>query len=106
MAKKLFIGNLSHEVTEADLAQLFGQCGQVTATSIVKDRQSGHSKGFGFVEMPNDDEAKHAIDRMHDYDLKGRNITVDFAKDKPEGAVRTASHHREEPSGRRGGRGR
>jgi RNA recognition motif-containing protein len=88
MPKKLFIGNLSFEVTESDLTQLFSQCGQVSVATIVKDRDSGRSKGFGFVEMPNDDEAKHAVDRMAGYDLKGRQLTVDFAKDKPEGAVR------------------
>ncbi len=88
MAKKLYVSNLAFEVTDQDLALLFGQCGTVTTTSVVKDHQTGHSKGFGFVEMPNDDEAKHAIDRMKGYDLKGRNLSVEFAKDKPEGAVR------------------
>ncbi len=88
MAKKLYVSNLAFEVTESDLSLLFGQCGTVSTATLIKDNHTGHSKGFGFVEMPNDDEAKHAIDRMHGYDLKGRTLSVEFAKDKPEGAVR------------------
>ncbi len=107
MAKKLYIGNLSFEVTDTDLSQLFGQCGQVSSAKIITDRATGRSKGFGFVEMPNDDEARHAIDRMKGFEFKGRQITVDFATDKPEGAVRG-----EKPDfsggggGRRGGQSR
>ncbi len=85
MAKKLYVGNLSYDVTEDELSQLFGQCGQVSSARIVKDRDSGRSKGFGFVEMPNDDEATHAIDRMKGHDLKGRPIMVDEAREKPGG---------------------
>lgn len=81
MAKKLYIGNLNYDVTEVELTQLFGQCGQVSGARLVIDKDTGQSKGFGFVEMPNDDEAKHAIDRMNGYDLKGRAITVDEAKE-------------------------
>src|SRR3954452_7310386 len=82
MAKKLYVGNLSYEVTEDELSQLFSQCGQVSSARIVKDRDTGRSKGFGFVEMPNDDEATHAIDRMKGHDLKGRPIMVDEAREK------------------------
>ena len=85
MPKKLYVGNLSYEVTEEELSQLFSQCGQVSGARIIKDKFSGRSKGFGFIEMPNDDEATHAIDRMKGYDLKGRPITVDEAKERPEG---------------------
>lgn len=85
MAKKLYVGNLSYEVTEDELSQLFGQCGQVTGARIIKDRDTGRSKGFGFVEMSNDDEAIHAIDRMRGHDLRGRPIMVDEARDKPGG---------------------
>jgi RNA recognition motif-containing protein len=107
MAKKLYVSNLSWEVTESDLTQLFGQCGQVSTASLVMDRESGRSKGFGFVEMPNDDEAKHAIARMNGYDLKGRQLQVEFAKDKPEGAVRAAKDftNPQRGGGRGGGRG-
>ncbi len=102
MSKKLYVGNLHHEVTDSDLSQVFGQCGQVASASIVKDRSSGQSKGFGFVEMPNDDEARHAVDRLQGYEFKGRPLTVDFAKDKPEGAVKAATDF---DNPRRGGGG-
>jgi len=85
MAKKLYVGNLSYEVTEDELSQLFSQCGQVSSARIIKDRDTGRSKGFGFVEMPNDDEATHAVDRMKGYDLKGRPIMVDEAREKTGG---------------------
>lgn len=81
MAKKLFVGNLSYDVTEDDLTQLFSQCGQVSSAKIIKDNQTGKSKGFGFVEMVNNDEATHAIARMKGYDLRGRQLTVDEAKE-------------------------
>jgi RNA recognition motif-containing protein len=97
MAKKLYVGNLSYEVTEDELSQLFGQCGQVTGARIVKDRDSGQSKGFGFVEMLNDDEATHAINRMKGYDLKGRPIMVDEAKERATDGVDSR------PDGSRGG---
>lgn len=105
MAKKLFVGNLSTEVTEAELTQLFAQCGQVSSATIATDRASGQSKGFGFVEMPSDDEAKHAVSRMNGYDLKGRNLNVDFAKDKPEGAVRGGGREFGDRGGNGGGGG-
>lgn len=85
MAKKLYIGNLSYDVTEDELAQLFGQCGQVSSAKIIKDKDTGRSKGFGFVEMANDEEATHAIARMKGHDVKGRPITVDEAKEKSSG---------------------
>jgi RNA recognition motif-containing protein len=107
MAKKLIVGNLSYDVTESDLTQLFSQCGQVSLVEIARDSGTHHSKGFGSIEMPNDDEARHAVDRMKGYDLKGRALTVEFSKEKPEGAVRANAPDfgkgRKPPSG--GGRG-
>jgi cold-inducible RNA-binding protein len=85
MAKKLYVGNLSYEVTEDELTQLFSQCGQVSSAKIIKDKDTGRSKGFGFVEMANDEEATHAIARMKGQDVKGRQITVDEAKEKQGG---------------------
>ncbi|NBV50136.1 RNA-binding protein [bacterium] len=87
MPKKLYIGNLSYEVTDEELNQVFSQCGQVSSAHVVKDRDSGKSKGFGFVEMPNDDEATHAVDRMAGKELKGRPLIVDIAKE-PQVGVR------------------
>jgi cold-inducible RNA-binding protein len=92
MAKKLYVGNLSYEVTEVELSQLFGQCGQVTGARIVKDKDTNRSKGFGFVEMPNDEEADQAINRMKGHDLKGRPIMVDEAKERAGGGGRGGRH--------------
>lgn len=85
MGKKLYVGNLSYDATEDELSQLFGQCGQVSGARIVKDRDTGRSKGFGFVEMPNDDEASSAIERMKGHDFKGRPIMVDEAREREGG---------------------
>ena len=82
MAKKIYVGNLSYDVSDDELLQLFSQCGQVSEARIVKDKGTGRSKGFGFVEMPNDEEATHAIDRMQGHDFKGRPLQVDEAKEK------------------------
>src|SRR4051812_43163107 len=87
MAKKLYVGNLSYDVTEDELTQLFGQCGQVSSAKIIMDRDTGRSKGFAFVEMANDEEATHAIARMKGTDLKGRQITVDEAREKQGGGA-------------------
>ncbi len=61
MAKKLYVGNLSYDTTDDELNRLFSQCGQVSSAKVIKDKETGRSKGFGFVEMTNDDEATHAI---------------------------------------------
>ena len=90
MSKKLYVGNLSYEVTEDELTQAFGQCGQVSNVNIIKDRDSGRSKGFAFVEMVNEEEAAQAINTMTGQDLKGRPLTVDHAKEKSRGRGR---HH-------------
>ena len=79
--KKLYVGNLSYEVTEDELSQLFSQCGQVTGAKIIKDKATGKSKGFGFVEMPSDEEANQAVNRMKGHDLRGRPIMVDIARE-------------------------
>lgn len=90
MAKKLYVGNLDYEVTDDELTQVFNQCGQVSEAKVVKDKETGKSKGFGFVEMLNNDEATHAIDRMNGFDLKGRPLIVDEAKE-PQQTRRTPS---------------
>jgi RNA recognition motif-containing protein len=78
------VGNLSYDVTEADLKTAFEAFGQVESTNVITDRNTGRSKGFGFVEMPNDDEAKAAIDGMNGKELQGRPIKVNEAKPRPE----------------------
>ena len=83
MAKNLFIGSLPYSVTEDALGQLFAQYGQVQSVNIIKDKYSGQSRGFGFVEMGTDEEAKQAIEKLNGYTLEGRNIVVKEALPKP-----------------------
>ncbi len=78
----IYVGNLSFEVTDADLQQLFAAYGQVESASVIKDRFSGESRGFGFVEMPSKSDADTAIAALNGTDLKGRSITVNEAKPK------------------------
>ena len=77
---KIFIGNLSYNVTEGDLRQAFESFGQVVSATVIKDEQSGRSKGFGFVEMPVQAEAQAAIEVLNGKALKGRMITVNEAR--------------------------
>jgi len=76
----IYIGNLSHEVTEEDLKQAFEGFGQVESVNIIKDRHSGESRGFGFVEMPAKGEAESAINDLNGKDLKGRALNVSEAR--------------------------
>jgi RNA recognition motif-containing protein len=77
---KIFIGSLSYNVTEDDLRQAFECFGQVASANVIKDKQSGRSKGFGFVEMPVQAEAQSAIAALNGQALKGRTITVNEAR--------------------------
>jgi RNA recognition motif-containing protein len=79
----IYVGNLSRDVSEDDLRQLFETFGQVESVNIVKDKFSGESRGFGFVEMPSRDEARNAIKNASGQDLKGRSINVDEARPRP-----------------------
>jgi len=88
MGKKLYVGNLSYSVTDEDLVNLFSQCGKVESARVIQDRDSGRSKGFGFVEMPNNSEADKAIKTLNGTDLKGRNIKVNQAKPRGERPAR------------------
>jgi RNA recognition motif-containing protein len=76
----LYVGNLAYSVSNSDLEQLFSQVGQVQSAAVIMDKISGQSKGFGFVEMANADEASKAIAQFNDTELKGRNIKVNEAK--------------------------
>jgi cold-inducible RNA-binding protein len=87
--KNLFIGNLSFQSTESDLRALFTPFGQITRIHMAMDRETGRARGFAFVEMANDDEAKSAIAALDGKELGGRNIKVNEARPKTE---RTAPH--------------
>ena len=78
----IYVGNLPHEATEEDLRQAFEAHGQVESVNIIKDKFSGESRGFGFVEMPSKDEAQKAIEEMNGTDLKGRALNVNEARPK------------------------
>jgi cold-inducible RNA-binding protein len=85
MGKKLFVGNLSFNTNDADLAQLFAQHGTVESATVIMDKMSGRSKGFAFVEMSSDAEAQAAIAALNGKDVDGRALTVNEARPKPEG---------------------
>ena len=78
----IYVGNLSHQTSEDDLRQAFEALGQVESVNIIKDRFSGESRGFGFVEMPSKDEAQKAIEEMNGKDLMGRAVSVNEARPK------------------------
>ena len=82
MALKLFVGGLPYSTTNDELQALFAEHGAVENAFVIMDRDSGRSKGFGFVEMPNDDEAKAAIEKLNGTDLGGRSIIVNEAREK------------------------
>jgi RNA recognition motif-containing protein len=79
MSKRIYVGNLSYQTTENDLNNLFGQVGDVESVNIITDRDTGRSKGFGFVEMGNED-AEKAIAQLNGTELNGRSITVNEAR--------------------------
>lgn len=80
MAKKLYVGNLAFQTTSQDLQDLFAQAGTVESAQVIEDRDTGRSKGFGFVEMASDDEAAAAIEQFNGKDLAGRTLTVNEAR--------------------------
>jgi RNA recognition motif-containing protein len=85
MGKKLYVGNLTYGVTNETLEQMFAPHGTVQSAQVIMDRDTGRSKGFGFVEMSSDQEAQAAIAAMNGKDVDGRNLTVNEARPKTEG---------------------
>jgi RNA recognition motif-containing protein len=84
MSKKLYVGNLSYTVSNRELEELFAAHGTVESANIIMDRDTGRSKGFGFVEMGNDQEAQAAISALHGKDIDGRSLTVNEARPREE----------------------
>ncbi len=80
MAKKLFVGGLSYETTEATLKETFAQAGTVESATVITDKISGRSKGFGFVEMSTEEEAAKAIEMFNGKEIDGKNVTVNEAR--------------------------
>jgi len=103
MPSKLYVGNLAYSVSNDDLQELFSQAGQVQSATVITDKFSGQSKGFGFVEMTTAEEATNAIKQFNDSELKGRNIKVNEAKPRESNF---GGGNRDRNSGGGAGRGR
>ena len=80
---KIYVGNLSWSIEDDSLAELFEEYGDVSSANVVRDRETGRSRGFGFVEMDDDDAARVAIDALDGEEMEGRTLQVDRARDKP-----------------------
>lgn len=85
MGKKLYVGNLGYGVSNSDLEQMFAAHGTVQSAQVIMDRDTGRSKGFGFVEMSSDQEGKAAIDALNGKEVDGRALTVNEARPRTEG---------------------
>lgn len=82
MNQKIYVGNLSYETTEDDLKTIFAEYGTVESVNVIKDRFTGKSKGFAFVEMGDEDSARQAIEGMNQQEIMGRRIKVDKAQER------------------------
>jgi RNA recognition motif-containing protein len=98
--KNIFVGNLSFNTTEDELRQLFGAYGQVDRVSIMTDRDTGRSRGFGFVEMANTEDGEKAIAALNGTQLGGRTLNVNEARPKPERSAGGGGGRGREPGGR------
>jgi cold-inducible RNA-binding protein len=110
VAKKLYVGNIPYDLTNEDLQDMFKDHGSVLSANIITDKYSGRSKGFGFVEMENDDEAVTAIESLNEKEINGRKILVNEARpreDKPRrpGGGRPGGDRNDRNGGRRNGNG-
>jgi RNA recognition motif-containing protein len=108
MGKKLYVGNLAYGMSDSDLQALFEPHGSVQSAQVIMDRDTGRSKGFGFVEMGSDQEAQTAIAALNGKEVEGRALTVNEARPKPEGGRGGGGGYgggRGGPGGGRGGGG-
>ena len=106
MEAKLYVGNLSYETTEEALRDLFMQAGSVVSVAVIKDRDSGRSKGFAFVEMSSQSEAQKAISMFNSYTLNDRQLTVNVARPREERGGGGFRSQRGGPRPQRGGKDR
>ncbi len=84
----IYVGNLNYTLSEDELREIFEEFGEVSSAKIITDKYTGKSKGFGFIEMPNDAEANEAIEYLNDRDINGRNMKVNLARERTEGPRR------------------
>lgn len=101
----IYVGNLSWNLKDQDLSNLFATHGEVTSAKIVTDKFTNRSKGFGFVEMPNDDQAQAAIAALNGTEVDGRNIVVNESRPKPEGSGGGGGGYKKRSFGGGGGGG-
>ena len=87
MAKRLYVGNLPYSTNESELKDMFAEAGTVSSATVITDKFSGRSKGFGFVEMSSDAEADAAIEKLNGRDIGGRKLTVNEARPREEGGA-------------------
>ena len=106
MAKKLYVGGLSYSTTEDSLKEAFSQAGAVESATIISDKMSGRSRGFGFVEMTSDEDAAKAIEMWNGKELDGRSLTVNEARPLESRPPRREGGFRERRGGFGGGRDR
>src|SRR5436305_3482341 len=92
MGKKLFVGNLNFKTNDDDLRTLFSQAGTCESATVMMDRATGRSRGFGFVEMSSDEEALKAIQQFNGYDFQGRNLNVNEARERTPGGPRPGGY--------------
>ena len=105
MAMKLYVGNLSFQTSSEDLQQLFAQAGTVESATVVEDRDTGRSRGFGFVEMASNEEGQKAIEQFNGTDFNGRNLTVNEARPREDRGNRGGGGRGGGYGGNRGGGG-
>ena len=105
MASKLYIGGLAYSTSSDGLREFFAQCGTVTSATVITDRFSGHSRGFGFVEMGTAEEAQNAISQLNGRELDGRRITVEISNPQGSGGSRGGGGGGGRPGGGRPGGG-
>ena len=84
----IYAGNLAYSITDQSLQEAFEEFGAVDSAKVIQDRDTGRSKGFGFIEMPNSEEANAAIEALNNKELDGRNVTVNEARPRPQGGGR------------------
>jgi RNA recognition motif-containing protein len=101
MGKKLFVGNLAFSTTSADLEALFSESGTCESAAVITDRETGRSRGFGFVEMSSSSEAEDAISKLNGRDFGGRQINVSEAKERQGGGGGGGGRRNDRPSRRR-----
>ena len=106
MSKRIYIGNLSYTTTEERLCELFSEFGEVVSATIIKDRDTSQSKGFGFVELSDEADSDGAISRLSGKEVDGRRVRVNYAEEKRESAERNFGRNRGERSFRGGNRDR